>query len=301
MLSFPLKFTGRIFFPDHKPFGGIPQAHSLNLWSLFGICVAWGPSASFLTLGAHGVNVSQGREHQQPQEHSSAFSISFPPTDLFLSSLGGKAVTFFTEEAGKAKGTNCPGTSWRRRKWGQSSPNCCTREIGPNQIFSKSHQEKSTLDHSNIQPRGNAVCVVNLSYWGPGEKSRIPYMWYRVFAADAGQLRGKQGRLATWSSAWNLNYKGVKFKTKSMSPLKPAQPFSLHPFCFPLTRLLGARDLGLRQIHGSLLDAGANWLFARSDWEPSSSFLWQGSKHPSADARRQTVQRCNLSISATCY
>lgn len=38
MLSFPLKFTGHIFSPSHKPFGVIPQAHSLNLWSFFGIC-----------------------------------------------------------------------------------------------------------------------------------------------------------------------------------------------------------------------------------------------------------------------
>jgi len=59
----------------------------------------------------------------------------FFPTNFFLSSPGGKTVTFFTEEAWKAKGTKCPGTSWRRRKWGQSSPNCCTKEIGPKKIY----------------------------------------------------------------------------------------------------------------------------------------------------------------------
>lgn len=181
------------FLPRPQAIWVIPQAHSLNLRSLFGICVAWGPSANFLAPGARGVNVSQGREHQQPQEHSSAFSISFPLTNLFLSSHGGKAVTFFTEEAGKAKGTNCLGASWRRRKWGQSSPHCCTRETGPNQIFSKSQQEESTLDHGNIQPRGNAVCAVKLSFWGSGEKSGIPYMCYWVFDADASRASWPHG------------------------------------------------------------------------------------------------------------
>lgn len=126
-----------------------------------------------------------------------------------------------------------------------------------------------------------------------------------VFAAHARRshqlLRGKQDHLATWRSGWNLNYKGVKLKTKSMSPLKPAWPFPLHPFRLPLTGSLGARGLGLCHVHGPVLEAGANWLFAWSNWEPSISFPWQGSKHPSADTRRPTVQRCSLSISATCY
>lgn len=47
-----------------------------------------------------------------------------------------------------------------------------------------------------------------------------------------------------------------------MSPLKPAWPFPLHPFGFPVMGPLGARRLGLCQVHGSVLEAGANWLFA---------------------------------------
>lgn len=95
----------------------------------------------FWYLGCGG-NASQAREHQQPQEHPSASSISFSPTNLLLPSPAGKAVTFFYEEGGKAKGEKCPGTCWRRRKRRQSSLNCCTEGLGTQQRSRKSHQEE---------------------------------------------------------------------------------------------------------------------------------------------------------------
>lgn len=122
ILSFPLKFIGHIFSPAHKPFGVIPQAHSLNLRSLFGICVAWGLRASFLAPGARGVNVSQGKEHQRPQEHPSAFSISFFPTNLFLSSPGGKAVTFFYWGGWEGKGDKMSWDKLEKDKVGTEQP-----------------------------------------------------------------------------------------------------------------------------------------------------------------------------------
>lgn len=51
MLSFPLKFIGHLFSPAHTSFGVIPQAHSLNLRSLFGICVYEGQEQTFLLWG----------------------------------------------------------------------------------------------------------------------------------------------------------------------------------------------------------------------------------------------------------
>lgn len=55
-----------------------------------------------------------------------------------------------------------------------------------------------------------------------------------VFAAPAGLLGSKQGHLAMWRPGRNLNSRGVKFQTKSTSPLKSAWPFPSHPFGFPL-------------------------------------------------------------------
>lgn len=121
-----------------------------------------------------------------------------------------------------------------------------------------------------------------------------------MFAAPAGQSQGllgsKQGHLAMWRPGRNLNSNGVKFQTTSMSPLKSAWPFPSHPFGFPL--MGPQRTGGFRALPGPVLEVGANWW---SNWEPSFSFPWQGSKSPPADTRSQTVQRCNLSISAGCY
>lgn len=81
-----------------------------------------------------------------------------------------------------------------------------------------------------------------------------------------GQLGDKQGHLAMW----NLNSKGVKFQTKSMSPLKCAWPFPSHPFGFPLRGPQRAR--GALPVHGPVLEAGASWFLAWPNWEPSFRF-----------------------------
>lgn len=78
----PDQFTGHVFSPHQKSFGFIRQDNSLNFWCLGCMRVCGG-------------NASQGGEHQWPQEHPAAFSISFSPTNLFLPIPGGKAVTFF--------------------------------------------------------------------------------------------------------------------------------------------------------------------------------------------------------------
>lgn len=87
-----------------------------------------------------------------------------------------------------------------------------------------------------------------------------------MFAADVGRshrlLRDKQGHLATQRSGWNLNYKGVKFKTKSVFPLKPAWPFPLQPFRFPWTSLLGDRGL----VYGSARSMAQCWRLEPPDY-----------------------------------
>lgn len=86
----------------------------------------------------------------------------------------------------------------------------------------------------------------------------MPVFDIGVFAAPAGQshrlLGSKQGHLATWRPGWNLNSKGVKFQTKSMSPLKSAWPLPSHPFGFPL--IGPQRAGGFRALPGPWPSAG---------------------------------------------
>lgn len=99
------QFTGCIFSPRQKPFGVTPQAHSLNLWwflvfELHESCLS--------CSGACGGNISQGREHQQPQEHPFAFSISFFPTH-FSPALVGRLWHFFLRRLRRQRGQNVLG------------------------------------------------------------------------------------------------------------------------------------------------------------------------------------------------
>lgn len=128
-----------------------------------------------------------------------------------------------------------------------------------------------------------------------------------VFAAHARWshqlLRGKQDHLATWRSGWNLNYKGVKLKTKSMSPLKPDWPFSFASFWSSTDRVPGTA--GVRALPGPWPSAGG-WaqliicmvqlgaIFQFSLTRIQASFC----RHKEANSPEvQFVLQCNLLLS----
>lgn len=100
----------------------------------FCICVAWGLSPAFLApqLGVK-MPLKEGNIHLP-------LTFPFPPQICSSPALVGQgdtalAVTFFfSGEVGKAKGSKCPGTGWRRRKWRQSSLNCSTKGSGAQKI-----------------------------------------------------------------------------------------------------------------------------------------------------------------------
>lgn len=112
-------------------------------------------------------------------------------------------------------------------------------------------------------------------------------------------LKGKKSHLVTWRAGWNLNYKVVKFKPKSMSLLKASWPFSLRPFDFPLTGPLGAKGLGLCKVHGGwgqliicMVQLGAIFQFSLTRIQGSFCSCKEANS-----PEVQFVHQCNLLLS----
>lgn len=163
-----------IYSPSQKPFGVIPQAHSLNLRWLLVFGLHEGRVPAFSLWGLWWERLPRKGRAAASGAPICLWHFLFPHKFVSLQAWW-EGCDIFSWGGWEGKEDRMSWDTLRRRKWGQSSLKCCTKGLGPQNI----QQEPS----GGITPGHSQRCIScptlrkdSFCHWNITGSFRKPYL-----------------------------------------------------------------------------------------------------------------------------